>query len=318
MNCVFLDRKTFVNQVSTINIEHQVADFKAYDLTREDQIIERCKNANVIITNKVLLSEMTLAKLPKLRLICIAATGVNNVDLNAAKRLGIAVTNVSGYSTPSVSQYVFAQLLTYFSCPTLHQQIVEQGEWPKSPSFCVHGPGSEELANKYIAIIGYGNLGQAVATIAKAFGMKVLIAERPNASKIRDGRVAFEVALQQADIVSLHCPLTKDTDQLFDRHTFSLMKTTAVLVNTARGGVINEVDLLQALTQKEIAYAILDVLQQEPPASYHPLLLQQPTNLKITAHIAWASKESQQRLLDLIALNITDFTQGKNTNRVEG
>ncbi|MDO6427459.1 D-2-hydroxyacid dehydrogenase [Thalassotalea sp. 1_MG-2023] len=318
MNCVFLDRKTFVNQVLTINIEHQVTHFKAYDLTREDQIIERCKNANIIITNKVLLSETTLAKLPKLRLICIAATGVNNIDLNAAKRLGIAVTNVSGYSTPSVSQYVFAQLLAYFSRPIAHQKVVEQGEWQKSPSFCVHGLGSEELAGKHIAIIGYGNLGRAVATIAHAFGMKVLIAERPKITKIREGRIAFETALQQADIVSLHCPLTEDTDQLFDHHAFSLMKPTAVLVNTARGGVINETDLLQALTQKKIAYAILDVLNQEPPTPDHPLLTQQPTNLKITAHIAWASNESQQRLLDLIALNIADYTDGKNTNRVEG
>lgn len=317
MKCVFLDRNTFIDQASTESIESQVTDFTAYNLTQEEHIIERCINANIIITNKVKLSKAILSKLPELRLICIAATGVNNVDLQAAKQLGIAVTNVSGYSTPSVSQYVFAQLLAYFSRPNTHQQVVEQGEWQKSASFCVHGVGSEELAGKHIAIIGYGNLGRAVASIAQAFGMKVLVAERPNAKKTRANRVPFETALQQADIVSLHCPLTNNTEQLFDRHAFSLMKPTAVLVNTARGGIINEQDLLQALIQQEIAYVILDVLQQEPPAANHPLLVQQPANLKITAHIAWASKESQQRLLDLIALNIVDFTQGKTTNRVE-
>ncbi|WP_286234841.1 D-2-hydroxyacid dehydrogenase [Thalassotalea sediminis] len=316
MKCVFLDRKTFVDEVSTSSISQQVTALTSYDYTNESDVIARCKDADVVITNKVKLTREILTLLPKLKLICVAATGVNNIDVTAAINLGIAVTNVSGYSAPSVSQYVFSQLLNYFSHPVSHQKNVEQGLWQKSQSFCVHGCGSKELAGKKIAIIGFGCLGQKVANIAQAFDMHVIIAERPNAETIRPNRMAFETALKQADIVSLHCPLTSETQDLINKDTLALMKPSALLINTARGGIINEKDLFTALTQDQIAGAILDVLQDEPPSIDNTLLKNQPNNLKITAHIAWASIEAQQRLLNLIAVNIADFKQGKETNRI--
>jgi glycerate dehydrogenase len=263
----------------------------------------------------VLLSESVLKQLPQLKLVCIAATGMNNVDLSAAKNLGISVTNVSGYSQASVSQYVFAQMLAYFNKTTHHNKNTKQGHWQNSPTFCYHGEGSQELAGKKIGIIGYGNLGKAVADIAQAFGMEVLIAERVNATDIRKHRHSFIDVLKQADVISLHCPQTPETINLMNSERLALMKTSALLINTARGALVNSRDLLQALKNKQIAHAILDVLEQEPPAASHPLINalthNEISNLSLTAHIAWASIESQQRLINLIAINIQNFTQQK-------
>ena len=191
MQTVFLDQQTFSANISLTNIAEQVSELICYETTTEDLVIERCKSADIIITNKVILSKEMLKQLPQLKLICIAATGMNNVDLNAAEALGILVNNVSGYSQASVSQYVFAQMLEYFSNTSHHNENTRQGHWQNSPTFCFHGKGSHELAGKKIGIIGYGNLGKSVATIAQAFGMQVLIAERPYATKIRENRDSF-------------------------------------------------------------------------------------------------------------------------------
>lgn len=317
MKCVFLDKATFADNINLDLIKQQVDTFEVYDLTNAEQVVERCKNAEIIITNKVVFNESTLQKLPRLKLICIAATGINNVNVKAAKNLGIAVTNVSGYSSHSVAQYVFSQLLHYVSEPNHHIDNVKQGCWQQSPSFCFHGHGSTELAGKTMAIVGYGNIGKTVALIAQAFGMTVLVAEQQNASLIREGRVSFLQAIQEADFVSIHCPLTDNTANLFNADIFNKMKPTAVLINTARGNIVNESDLITALTNNKIAYAILDVLAQEPPPVDYNTLINQPDNLVITAHIAWASIESQQRLINLVAKNIKAFSQGELLNRVD-
>lgn len=317
MKTVFLDFQTFSDQTNLTAIKKESEDFVVYPLTDQNDVLKRCANTEVIITNKTQLTKELLTELPHVKLICVAATGTNNIDIAAARELGIAVTNVSGYSTPSVSQYVFSQLLRLYSRPDHHAENVTNGSWQKSPSFVYHGKGMEELAGKTMAIIGYGNLGQSVATIAQAFGMKVLIAERHDSANIRTGRVSFNEALSQADIISLHCPFTEETKGLINKETIALMKSDAVLINTSRGPVVNESDLKTALESNQLRHAILDVLDQEPPTPDYPLLQNQPQNLTITAHIAWASFEAQQRLIDLIAQNIADFKQGKKTNRVD-
>ena len=258
-----------------------------------------------------------LSQLPKLKLVCITATGINNIDIKAARALNIAVTNVGGYAKNSVAQYVFAQLLAYYSQIAHHNDNCQKGLWQQSDTFCLHGNGSIELAGKSIAIIGYGALGQKVAKIARAFDMKVLIAERPDAATIRPERMAFLAAIEQADIISLHCPQTLETQGMFNAKLFTRMKPSAILINTARGALINNEDLLNALNNEQIACAILDVLEQEPPPKDHILLAAQSPKLKITAHIAWASQQAQQTLLNLVAANISAFKQGLRTNRVD-
>jgi len=317
MRAVFLDKETFSPAIELAVIEQQLTEFTCFNQTPEDDIIFRCLHADIIITNKVHLTADILAALPQLKLICISATGYNNVDIDAARRLNIAVTNVSGYADSSVAQYVFAQLLSYYQQTEHHNNNTEQGLWSGSSSFCYHGDGFTELAGKTLGVIGYGNLGRAVENIAHAFNLKVLISERPKANVIRAGRTRFEEVIEKADIISLHCPQTPQTEQLFNSEIFSRMKNTAVLINTARGALIDELALLNALKNKEIAFAVLDVLTQEPPPRNHILLDNDFANLKITAHIAWASIESQQRLIDLLSKNIIAYKVGERLNRLD-
>jgi len=317
MHAVFLDRHTFNSAIELDAIEQQVTKLTCYDTTLADDVIKRCLNADIIITNKVLLTAEILAALPQLKLICISATGFNNIDIDAASKLNIAVTNVSGYAGQSVAQYVFAQLLHYYQQTNHHNNNTEQGLWSTSDAFCYHGNGFSELAGKTLGIIGYGNLGKAVEAIALAFNMKVLISERPKASVVRTGRLEFNQVIGQADIISLHCPQTPDTTQLIDEQVLSGMKNSAVLINTARGALVNDKALLKALKNKEIAYAVLDVLAQEPPPQDHMLLNSGLGNLKITAHIAWASFEAQQRLINLLSDNISAFKVGGRLNRLD-
>ncbi|WP_440874575.1 D-2-hydroxyacid dehydrogenase [Thalassotalea sp. PLHSN55] len=316
MRAVFLDKKTFHKTIALDEISAQFDSFTCFDVTAEHEIITRCQDADVVLTNKVVFDKKTLEQLPKLKLICITATGVNNVDIAAANALGITVTNAKAYAKGSVAQYVFAQLLEYFNQTSHHNANTAKGLWQQSDTFCYLGNTIYELADKTIGIIGYGDLGQSVAQIATAFNMKVMVAERPSAVSIRSQRYAFDEVIKQADIITLHCPQTPETEQLFNRQIFSNMQTHAVLVNTARGALINNDDLIDALNNNDIGYAILDVLDQEPPRSDHPLLTAELTNLKITAHIAWASMEAQQRLIAIVASNISSFFSGGKLNQV--
>ena len=317
MKTVFLDYQTFSKDSDLTSLQQVVDDLTVYATTSPEQVIARCQNAEVVLSNKVLLNREILSQLPKLKLVCITATGINNIDIKAARALNIAVTNVGGYAKNSVAQYVFAQLLAYYSQIAHHNDNCQKGLWQQSDTFCLHGNGSIELAGKSIAIIGYGALGQKVAEIARAFDMKVLIAERPDAATIRPERMAFLAAIEQADIISLHCPQTLETQGMFNAKLFTRMKPSAILINTARGALINNEDLLNALNNEQIACAILDVLEQEPPPKDHILLAAQSPKLKITAHIAWASQQAQQTLLNLVAENISAFKQWLRTNRVD-
>ena len=318
MKIVFLDRLTFSSSVSLAALENVATELKVYPLSQStDEIIERCQHADIIITNKVVISQDIIAKLPNLKLICVAATGYNNVDIASAKAHNIAVTNVAGYTGTSVAQYVFAQILEYYSQTSHHLANTAAGLWQNHHSFCLHGNGSQELAGRTLGIIGYGHLGQSVARIAHAFDMEVLIAERHNQRNVRENRVEFTEVLKRADIISLHCPLTPDTKHLINKDTLALMKPTAMLINTARGDVVNHTDLVTALTRNSIDYAILDVLEQEPPPADHPVIAAKLDNLKLTGHIAWASEQSQARLISGIAANITSFKNGEFINRLD-
>jgi len=312
MQAVFLDLQTFSQNISLSAIKNSVSKLDCFNTTKPTDIIERCLHADIIITNKVVLTEALLKQLPQLKLICIAATGMNNIDLIAAKKLGICVKNVSGYASASVAQYVLAQMLEFFSQTSHHNNNTDLGHWSNSPTFCYHGNSINELAGKTLGIIGYGNLGKAVAKIAHAFDMNILVAERPNAAEIRNGRTDFETVVKQADVLTLHCPQTPETEQLVSQTFLNNMPNHAMLINTARGALVDNNALLNALKNNDIAYAVLDVLDQEPPAKDHPLLAAKLPNLKMTAHIAWASIEAQQRLLQGIAINVDEFNVKAN------
>ncbi|WP_068546144.1 D-2-hydroxyacid dehydrogenase [Thalassotalea crassostreae] len=316
MRAVFLDRSTLDDSVSLELVEKQLSAISYYESTPASKVISRSRFADVILTNKVEISAEHIAQLPKLRLILICATGANNVDLAAAKKAGIGVCNVKGYSTSSVSQYVFAMLLEYFQKTSEYLQNVKHGHWQESPIFCHFSNPINQLAGKTIAIIGYGTIGRNVAKIANAFDMKVLIAERKGSSTIREQRVSFEQALSEADIVSLHSPLTPETEQLINADTLRLMKSGSVLVNTARGGLINSEHLLQALKSKKLGAAILDVLEHEPPTADHVLIKSKLNNLMVTAHIAWGSLQAQQALVQILADNLLSFKSNETLNRL--
>lgn len=316
MHAVFLDQQTFSSNVSLDSIQKQVTSLTCYQTTQQSEILSRCKSADIIITNKVVLTENILKQLPQLSLICIAATGTNNVDSIAATQLGIVVTNVNDYANNSVAQYVFSQICDYYSQTQHHHKNTVQGLWQTSDTFCYHGNAITELAGQTLGIIGYGSLGKSVAKIALAFDMKVLIAERKNAPVIRANRTSLQHLIEQADIISLHCPQTPETTQLVNQKFLNDMKKTAMIINSARGALIDNQALLTALKQRKIAYAVLDVLDQEPPPADHILLTNTLTNLKITAHIAWASSQAQQKLLDIIAQNIASFNNNQQLNRI--
>lgn len=314
MQAVFLDQKTFNADISLQSIKSTVTKLTCYETTAPEQVLERCIGHQIIITNKVIIDENMLAQLPNLKLICIAATGTNNVDLLAAKNHGVVVTNVSGYAKNSVAQYVFAQLLEFFNQTSHHNKNTVDGLWQKSATFCVHGNSINELAGKTLGIIGYGDLGKSVEKIANAFEMNVLIAERQGVTKGRSGRALFERVLAEADIISLHCPQTPETTGMVNKHFINQLKPNTIIINTARGPLINNDDLLDGLRNGKIAGAILDVLDEEPPSPTHPLLAAQLSNLKITAHIAWASMQAQQRLIEILATNISCFKRNKHQN----
>jgi glycerate dehydrogenase len=292
-----------------------MANWQWHGLVNDGELHEVLSRADVVVSNKVVLTDDHLSRAENLKLVCIAATGTNNVDLAAAARNNITVCNVEGYATSSVVQHVFTLLLALTTRFNEYTSAVNRGDWSKSKFFCLLDYPIRELAGKTIGIVGYGHLGKAVANIAEAFGMKVLLAKR-NIEDERPGRVALHDLLPQVDVLSLHCPLTEKTRGIIGVDELALMKNDAVLINTARGGLVDEDALLDAMETQQIGGAGLDVLEKEPPPDGYPLLKADLPNLVITPHTAWASRESRQRLLDEIALNIEAFKAGQIRNRV--
>ncbi|MCW8880643.1 MAG: D-2-hydroxyacid dehydrogenase [Kangiellaceae bacterium] len=309
MKAVFLDRATIDTSISLEAIKAQVSELVEYDLTSSREIFEKVENADIIITNKVVIDSALMEKLPNLKLICITATGMNNVDLVAAKKHNIVVKNVSGYSTHSVTQHVFTYLLNAVSNVPSYLKNNTDKPWQQSPKFCQIDFPINELNGKKLGILGYGNLGKSVAQVALAFGMDVLISERPREKSIREGRISFESMLQQSDVISLHCPLTEDNYGLFDKNIFAQMNRGCIFINTARGPIVNSNALAEALKSGQVAHAIVDVLEQEPPPNDHPLLQTDVPNLSMTHHIAWGSLQAQEVLIDGVVANIGNFIE---------
>jgi glycerate dehydrogenase len=310
---VFLDRGTLPVAMRAPALPLQ---WREHESTLPEQVAERLEHAEVAISNKVPLRAAELAQLPRLRLIAVAATDTNNVDLDYCREHGIAVCNVSGYSTHSVAEHTFALLLA------LRRQIhsfhadVAAGAWQRSAHFALLSHPLNDLHGSMLGIFGMGDIGHAVARIAEAFGMKVLAAERKNAPTLRAGRVPFERMLEEADAVTLHCPLAPETCNLIAEPELRRMKPTAILLNLARGGVVDEVALALALRKGWIAGAGVDVLSSEPPRAGNPLLEMVGHNCILTPHVAWASQQAMAILAEEIVCNIEAFYAGTSRNRV--
>ncbi|WP_215398181.1 D-2-hydroxyacid dehydrogenase [Rheinheimera oceanensis] len=314
-NIVFLDADT-MGDADLSPLRSSAVTLQCYPYTAPQQVVSHSQQASIVIVNKVELTADMLQALPGLKLICVAATGVNNVDVAAARQLGITVCNVRGYADTAVPQHVFALLLQLTNKVQQYHQAVLQGNWSRSKHFCLLDYPVTELANKNFVVVGYGALGQASAALAQAFGMQLIIAEQPGAASCRPGRVPFTDALAQADVISLHCPLTTATTKLFNAEVFATVKPNALLINTARGGLIDEVALLDALQNGTLGGAALDVLTQEPPPPDNILIRANLPNLLISPHMAWASAEARQRMVIQLADNIQAFIQGSPRHQV--
>jgi glycerate dehydrogenase len=287
-----------------------------YDRTEPEQTVERAVDADILLVNKHQITEAILRQLPNLKCICVTATGFNNVDIEFAKTKNIPVCNVFGYSTASVAQHVFALILNFLNRPQDHNLSIQNGQWQKAKDFSFHLSPIHELARKTLGIYGFGRIGQKVAEIAQAFEMKVIVTHK-HPVKDRQAGIQFvhiEELFEESDFISLHAPLTLDNVGIVNKKLLNIMKPAAYIINTARGSLINELDLREALENKKIAGAGLDVLSKEPPSSDHPLLGLE--NCIITPHMAWASIESRKRLMASTAENIKAFLDGHPRNVV--
>ncbi|SIS53343.1 2-hydroxyacid dehydrogenase [Neptunomonas antarctica] len=314
MKAVFLDTES-LDDLDLTTLEQLFRQFTTFKETASEQVAERIQTADVVIVNKVQLTQEVINNSPQLKLICVIATGTNNVDLDAARAKGIMVYNCQAYGIPSVVQHTFSLILALHTNLLNYDRAVRAGSWQKASQFCLLDYPIRELSGRKIGIIGYGNLGQGVAKIAEAFGMEVLIASRSDTDQ-RDGRLPLDELLPQIDVLSIHCPLTEETHNLIDASKLALMKKQAVLVNVARGGVVDETALADALRSGALAGAATDVLTEEPPRHGNPLLLPDIPNLIVTPHSAWGSKEARQRIINQTVENIISFSSSKDLRRV--
>ncbi len=317
MRGVFLDLDSLDRgDLELDRLQATLPQWQLYPATRPGETASRIKDAQVVISNKVVLDEKLLAQAPQLKLIAVAATGTNNVDLEAARERGIAVCNVRDYAAPSVVQHVFSLILALTRHLNDYQRAICDGRWQQSGQFCLLDYPIRELGGLALGIIGYGNLGRAVAhTAESAFGMQVLVGQRPGAPPQAD-RVPLERLLERADILTLHCPLAANTRNLIGTRELALMKPDALLINAARGGIVDEAALADALRRGIIGGAGIDCFIAEPPDESQPLMAPDIPNLIRTPHIAWASREARQRLLDQLVENIQAFTAGQPRNLV--
>lgn len=293
----------------------KLGDCTIYDRTPPEKTVERAQNAEAVFTNKVVFNREVIGQLPDLRFIGVLATGYNVVDLEAATEAGIVVTNIPAYSTASVAQMVFSHMLHIVQNVSKHADSVKKGEWANSIDFSYHLTPQTELAGKTLGIIGFGQIGQAVAKIGLAFGMNILFNNRSKKETNLNARqVDLDTLLAESDFISINCPLTDENAGFINKAAISKMKTSAILINTGRGALINEEDLAEALNNGRIAGAGLDVLSTEPPSPDNPLL--SAKNCNITPHIAWATTEARERLMKIAAENLKAFLEGKPQNKV--
>jgi len=292
-------------------------ELELYDATEDEQVAERIAGAEIVLGNKVLISESLFAGAPEMRFIGLTATGTDNVDLDAARRHGVAVTNIRAYCSQSVAEHVFACVLHFAHSIGPYTKDVRAGGWQEADIFCLLTHPITELSAMTLGIVGYGELGKTVAPIARAFSMDVIVAARPGTKEVPDGRVPIDELLARSDVITLHCPLTAATRGLFGEAEFKAMKSSAVLVNTARGGLVDSAALARALRNGEIGGAAVDVLPKEPPVDGDPLLDHEGDNLLVTPHIAWGTLTARQNAIDELTANIAAFLKGESRNRVD-
>lgn len=315
MKLVILDSETVSKGDVSLEGITSLCESKVYGWTPNDEVADRIGDADAVICNKCLITEEVFESCGNLKFVGLFATGYNNVDLEAATRHGACVCNVPAYSTESVAQHTFAFILGFFSRISEYAKTVDDGDWINYKLFSYFYMPTSEIAGKTIGIIGYGTIGKRVAQLARAFGMKVLAYTRtPGESSEETQFVSLDELLKMSDVVTLHCPLTDSTKELINAKTLSMMKKTSLLVNTSRGGVINEQDLADALQNEVIAGACLDVLTQEPMREDCPLF--RAKNCTITPHIAWAPKQTRERLLTVVEENLRSWLSGKPINQV--
>ena len=292
----------------------QITELVQYPRTVPNELLERIQGAEALLTNKVIISAETMDEVPSLKYIGILATGTNVVDLEAAASRGITVTNIPAYSTPFVAQHSFALILNIFNKVAQHSESAKASAWADCQDFSYTHGVLNELQGKTLGIIGLGSIGKKVAEIAKAFGMNIVALKSARPAKDSVQRLEHDPFFAQSDIISLHCPLSPESQEIINSKSIALMKSSAVIINTGRGPLINEADLAQALNEGKIAAAGLDVLSSEPPAADNPLL--SAKNCFITPHIAWAAQECRERLIQIAADNIKAFLAGEAINKV--
>jgi len=312
-NIVFLDQKT-IGKVDNLKLLSKLGKLDTYETSEPGQVVERCKGREIVIVNKVEMTEELMKQLPDLKLICVAATGVNNVDLNYAGNNGIEVKNVAGYSTDSVAQLTFTMLLYLINKPYYYDTYVKSGAYSRSGSFTHHNEPFWELKGKRMGIIGLGTIGRQVARIAESFGMEVVFYSTTGRNNhISYKRFELDDLLKSSDVVSIHAPLNNQTRNLITYDRMKLMRPCAILLNLGRGGIANEKDLAKALNENVIAAAGIDVMEHEPINADNPLLkLFDKEKILITPHMAWASKESRELLVEKIARNIEIYLKSRS------
>jgi len=310
---VFLDSASIIADIRRPAFPHQWEEHAA---TAADQTVARLADATVAITNKAPLRRETLEQLPRLKMVAVAATGTDNVDLACCRERGIVVSNIRNYSVHTVPEHVFMLVLALRRNLLAFRTDLRNGAWQRAEQFCLFTHPVRDIYGSTLGLIGHGAIGQAVERLALAFGMKVLIAEHKGAAEVRPGHTAFEAVLQESDVISLHLPLSEQTRHLIGAAEFALMKPQALLINTARGGLVDEAALLDALRSGRIAGAGFDVLGKEPPREGNPLLDLNLPNFILTPHIAWSGREAMQTLADQLIDNIEAFMRGEPHNRV--
>lgn len=316
MKAVFLDFGTMGAGLDLRELESLVSELVIYDDSPDATVAERIGDAEIVFTNKIRLTRELLENAPNLRFIALTATGTDNIDTDCARSHGIGVANIRHYCTQSVVEHVFGVLLSITHSLGQYHRSVRAGDWQRSTDFCMLHYPVKELSAMTLGVVGYGALGQGVARIAREFGMQVLVSARPGAETVPDDRVGFGELLTGSDVISLHCPLNDDTRNLFGAREFEAMKRTAILINTARGGLVDSRALADALESGQIAAAAVDVLPEEPPVGGDPLLDYDGDNLIVTPHIAWATDEARQNAIDELAANTRAFLGGIERNRI--
>ena len=310
MHGVILDSKTIGKGVNLETITDLLDSWDVFELTSRSETNQRISDADVVLTNKVRIDKSNLRSAKKLKFISVLATGTDHIDLKEAGQSDVKVSNVRGWCTPSVTQHTVALLLSLTNKVSQYSADVCTGKWQSSDTFALLNYHTEEISGKTIGIFGFGELGQSFSNVMQSFGAKVLLGERKNLPP-RAGRKSFEETLERSDFISLHCPLTPENFHMIDKMALKRMKSSAFLINTARGGLINSDHLLEALSSGEIAGAALDVLETEPPRDNEPLSAVKMPNLIISPHVAWSAIESRKRLVEQTQENIKSFLGGQ-------